>query len=65
MCCMPSAKAPLTCLECPLHEEDDCTPHIVLDISEEKILVCYQKLSAPVIPEKFYSLLYKGNQLAK
>ena len=62
-CCMPSAKPPVTCLECPFHE-GDCTPHVVLDINEEKVLVCYQKLLAPVIPEEFYMLLYKGNQLA-
>ena len=63
-CCMPSAKPPVTCLECPFHEED-CIPHVVLDINEEKTLICHQKLSASVIPKELYTLLYKGNQLAE
>ena len=59
-CCMPSAKPPLTCLECPLHEED-CTPHVVIDISKRDALVCHEKLLATPIPEEFYVLLYQGS----
>ena len=59
---MPSVKPPLTCLECPLHEEE-CTPHIVLDIHKQDVLVCHKMLLATVVPEKFYSLLYEGSQI--
>ena len=58
-CCMPSAKLPVTCLECPHHEED-CMPHVVLDIDKEKHLVCYKRPKAVRIPEESYILLYKG-----
>ena len=56
---MPSAKPPLTCLECPLHEEE-CTPHVVLDIYKKDVLVCHKELLATIVPEKFYILLYQG-----
>ena len=59
-CCMPSAKPPLTCLECPLHEEE-CTPHVVLNLNKKDVLVCHEELLASVIPEKFYILLYQGS----
>ena len=62
--CMPSAKLPVTCLECPFHE-GNCTPHIALNINEKKILVCYQKLLAPVVPEESYILLYEGMYVTK
>ena len=63
-CCMPSAKPPVTHLECPLHEED-CIPHVVIDISKRDVLVCHEKLLATPIPEEFYILLYQGScQLA-
>ena len=44
-CCMPSAQTPLTCLECPLHGEDDkdYTPHVILDISKKEYLMCHEK----------------------
>ena len=58
-CCMPSAKPPLTCLECPLHE-DECIPHVVLDINKRCTLICYEKLLATTVPEKSYILLYQG-----
>ena len=58
--CMPSAKPPVTCLECPLHEVVS-VPHVVLDINEKKILICYQKLMTAIIPEESYILLYEGN----
>ena len=58
--CMPSAKPPLTCLECPLHDED-YTPHIVLDINKKDILVCHKNLlSVELVPERSYILLYQG-----
>ena len=58
-CCMPSAKPPVTCLECPLHERD-CMPHVVLDINKKDILVCHNRQLATVISEEFYILLYQG-----
>ena len=61
-CCMPSAKPPVTCLECPLHEHD-CMPHVVLDINEKDILICQNRQMATVIPEKFYILLYQGKDV--
>ena len=57
---MPSAKPPVTCLECPLHEEE-CTPHVVLDLNKKDVLVCHKELLAPIVPEKFYILLYQGS----
>ena len=57
---MPSAHPPLTCLECPLHEEE-CTPHVVLDLNKKDVLVCHKELLASVIPEIFYILLYQGS----
>ena len=61
--CMPSAKPPLTCLECSLHDED-YTPHIVLDINKKDILVCHENLSSvELVPEKSYFLLYQGTYL--
>ena len=58
-CCMPSAKPPVTCLECPLHEQD-CMPHVVLNINKKNVLVCHNSLLATVISEEFYILLYQG-----
>ena len=58
-CCMPSAKPPVTCLECPLHERD-CMPHVVLNINKMDILVCHNRPLSTVISEKFYILLYQG-----
>ena len=62
-CCMPSAQTPLTCLECPLHEEDDkdYTPHVILDLSKKEDLMCHEKMLATAIPEKFYILLFQGS----
>ena len=62
-CCMPSAKPPVTCLECPLHEENTI-PHVVLDINKKKNLVCHIQQLATVISEEFYVLLYQGNKQA-
>jgi len=59
-CCMPSAKPPVTCLECPLHEED-CIPHVVLDIDKRDVLMCQKMLLATPVPEKSYILLYQGS----
>jgi len=59
-CCMPSAKPPVTCLECPLHEEN-CTPHVVLNINKKDILMCHKKILATPVPEEFYILLYQGS----
>ena len=56
---MPSAKPPVTCLECPLHEEE-CIPHVVLDIDKRDVLICHVKLLATPVPEKTYVLLYQG-----
>ena len=58
-CCMPSAKPPVTCLECPLHEQD-CMPHVVLNIHKKDVLICHNSLLATVISEEFYILLYQG-----
>ena len=60
-CCMPSAEPPVTCLECPLHEED-CTPHVLLDINNREVLVCHERgvLVTP-LPEKSYILLYNSD----
>jgi len=58
-CCMPSAKPPLTCLECPLHK-DECIPHIVLDINKRCTLICHEKLLATPVPEHSYIILYQG-----
>ena len=62
-CCMPSAQPPVTCLECPLHEEE-CTPHVVLDIDIKDVLICHEKLLATPVPEQAYLLLYQGMLLA-
>ena len=62
-CCMPSAKPPVTCLECPLHEEE-CFPHVVLDIDKKSVLICQEKILATTVPERCYILLYQGNSHA-
>ena len=56
-CCMPSAEPPVTCLECPLHDED-CTPHVLLNINEKEVLVCHERVLVTPLPEKSYILLY-------
>ena len=61
-CCMPSAKPPVTCLECPLHKEE-CTPHVALNIDKKDILLCYKKQLATAIPKESYILLYQGNHI--
>ena len=62
-CCMPSAQPSVTCLECPLHEEE-CMPHVVLDIDIKDVLICHKKLLATPVPEQAYLLLYQGMLLA-
>ena len=61
-CCMPSAKPPVTCLECPLHQED-FNPHIILDINKNSVLICHKMILATSVPEKYYILLYQGSWL--
>jgi len=60
--CMPSAKPPVTCLECPLLHEDNSTPHIVLDINKKDVLMCQKMLLATPVPEESYILLYQGSR---
>ena len=62
-CCMPTARPPVTCLECPLHEED-CIPHVCLDIRKKDALICHEMQLATTIPEQSYILLYQGTYLA-
>jgi len=57
---MPSAKPPVTCLECPLHhEEENCPPHIRLNINNNKPLVCKMRREVARVPEEHYLLLFK------
>lgn len=61
--CMPSAKAPVTCLECPFKHEDCCPPHVELNIHQEEVLMCYEKLpKATKLPQGPYSLLFAATQ---
>ena len=57
--CMPSAELPVTCLECPLSHEDDCIPHIRLDINNKDTLVCLESLIVTHIPVESYALLFE------
>jgi len=54
---MPSAKLPMTFLECPYHENSD--PHILLDIRKKKELVCEILDDAQIVDEKYYASLYE------
>ena len=56
--CMPSARAPVTCLQCPLCDKD-CAPHVMLNIHQRHTLICYQKRpKATKIPPEHYGLLF-------
>ena len=54
---MPSATAPVTCLQCPL-EHEKCPPHVSLNIHQRKTLKCYEKPQATKIPAEHYYLLF-------
>ena len=58
-CFVPSAKPPVTCLQCPLHEEE-FVPHVVIDINQKDILICHESILANEVPEECYILLYQG-----
>ncbi|XP_065906452.1 uncharacterized protein [Dysidea avara] len=55
---MPNSKLPVTCLECPYHDDD--FPHIPLDITKKEILVCKLGSSVQLIDEKYYKALYES-----
>ena len=57
--CMPSAEPPVTCLECPLSHEDNCVPHIHLDINNKETLICHESLMVTHIPVESYSPLFE------
>jgi len=54
---MPSAKQPMTFLECPYHEDSE--PHILLDIKNKSELVCEELDDPQMIDEKHYGPLYE------
>ncbi|XP_065906448.1 uncharacterized protein [Dysidea avara] len=56
---MPDSKLPVTCLECPFHE-DDHLPHIPLDITKKEMLVCKLGSSVQLINENYYKALYES-----
>ena len=62
--CMPSAEPPVTHLECPLNHEDDCVPHIPLDIDNKEILICHETLIVTHIPTESYILLFEPSVLS-
>ena len=55
--CMPSASAPVTCLQCPLCDKD-CLPHVMLNIHQRETLICYERPKAVKIPLGHYDLLF-------
>ena len=55
---MPDPKLPVTCLECPYHEDD--LPHIPLDIKVKKELVCNIGKDVQIIDQKCYIPLYES-----
>ena len=58
---MPSTGPPVTCLECPRHE-NNILPHIKLDIDNNEELVCdyEERYKVYKIPDKHYTLLFKS-----
>jgi len=54
---MPEAQLPVTCLECPYHE--DCLPHIQMDIATKEVLVCNLDRDVKIIDQKCYLPLYE------
>ena len=59
---MPDSKLPVTCLECPYHDDD--LPHILLDITKADVLVCNLGSSVQLIDEKYYMSLYESTTSA-
>jgi len=58
--CTPSAEPPVTCLECPLHhEEENCPPHVRLNINNNKTLVCKIRRKVASVPKEHYLLLFE------
>jgi len=55
---MPDSKLPVTCLECPYHEDDP--PHIRLNIEIKEDLVC--NIGSPIQPidEKYYAAIHES-----
>ena len=60
--CMPSAKAPVTCLQCPLCDKG-CLPHVMLNIHQRETLICYERRKATKIPSGHYGLLFNKGML--
>jgi len=55
---MPESKLPVTCLECPYHEDD--LPHIELDVNRKENLVCDFGSSVQQIDEKHYAAIFES-----
>ncbi|XP_065905734.1 uncharacterized protein [Dysidea avara] len=53
---MPESKLPVTCLECPFHEDDP--PHIKLDINRREDLVCNFGSTVQLVDEKYYAAIF-------
>ena len=60
--CMPSATAPVTCLQCPLCDKG-CLPHVMLNIHQRETLICYERPKATKIPSRHYGLLFDEGML--
>ena len=54
---IPSAKHPIAYIECPLHHEENCGPHVRLeDIRETEDVYC-SKSDGEVVPPEAYMML--------
>jgi len=59
--CIPSARAPIAYLDCPLDHKPDFPPHVPLDnISITKDILCRQSQNQP-IPKESYILLLEAS----
>jgi len=55
---IPSARYPISYIECPLSHEENCMPHVRLDdISQSRIIYCYKSDNKIVPPQAYMPLL--------
>jgi len=62
---MPSAQKPIAHLECPFDHEQNCPPHLKLNIKEKSLLICQcnKRRIAEIVPEVCYIQLFEPTHI--
>ena len=62
---MPSAKKPIAHLECPFEHEQNCPPHLPINIEKQELFLCLcnNERMSKIVPEVYYIQLFEMTSL--